>query len=127
MRYLLFIIIFPLLVGCYAVGHKDYVNIQNNILGEKTTRITPFQFKNAGSLIGGNFLISGQGITHISYDNKGNLITHWDDGEVLPSFHGNKKWIGKCLIYEVIDPKTHIVKSWGFDEGGNPLSCRTWL
>ena len=46
--------------------------------------------------------------------------------EVLENTRTEREWIGKCLIYYVVDSNTYIIKGWGFDKGGNPLSCRTW-
>ena len=78
------------------------------------------------NLEGGDSIITGQGFTHISKMKNGDLVHHWSNQEILPSFKGNKESIGKCLVYQIIDAKTGIVKSWGFDKGGNPLSCRSW-
>ena len=112
------------LSGCYTVGYKDYIDFKNNMVG-KTSRIKPFTFKDAGQFNRGDFQITGQGITHVTKSQNGDLVVHWFSSEILPHFY-KKEWIGKCLIYYVVDQKTHIIKSWGFDKGGNPLSCRTW-
>ena len=122
--YWLIIGILFLLNGCYTVGYEDFVNRRNNDIGQKTSFIEPFKFKDAGKLRRGDFQITGQGIT-VTKNQDGDLVVHWDSSEILPNYY-NKKWVGKCLIYEIVDPKTHIIKSWGFDKGGNPLSCRTW-
>lgn len=115
-----------LLNGCYKVGYEDYVSIENDMVGQKPYHSQPFKLKNAGKPRRGNSIITGQGFTHITKMKNGDLIYHWSGQEILPSFRGNKEWIGKCLTYEIIDAKTGVVKSWGFDKGGNPLSCRTW-
>ncbi|BFM49522.1 hypothetical protein [Marinomonas sp. THO17] len=112
------------IAGC-AVGHKDYVNFKNNMIGKKLPYSKPFKFENSGELVRGDFVIAGQGLTHITKDHAGHLIYHISDQEVLPNAN-MKAWVGQCLIYYVVDPETHIVKAWGFDEGGNPLSCRSW-
>ena len=116
-------------------GHQDYINFENSTIGKKVNTIKPFKFKDAGEFIRGEFVTYGLGFTHVSKDKNGNLITHWDVSEILPvaalkgnafAAPANKEWIGKCLTYSIVDPKTHIIKGWGFDKGGNPLSCRTW-
>lgn len=112
------------LAGC-AVGHKDYINLQNSTIGTKVVETKPYKWEDSGKLIRADFLMSGQGLTHITNDEHGNLIYHYSDGKILPNFH-TKEWVGECLIYEVVDPETMVVKDWGFEEGGNPLSCRTW-
>jgi len=126
-HHLILLITLFLLNGCYRVGHKDFMDIQNNMLEVKPYFSKPFKFKNAGKPRRGKSIISGQGFTHITKLKNGDLMYHWSNQEILSSFKGNKKWIGKCLIYEIIDSKTGLVKSWGFDKGGNPLSCRTWV
>ncbi len=113
-----------MLSGC-AVGHDDYVNYKNRTVGTKKIEKKPFKWKDSGELIRSNFLVSGEGLTHISKDKSGNLIYHYSVQEVLPHF-SKTEWVGKCLIYDVVDPMDYIITSWGFDEGGNPLSCRTW-
>lgn len=112
------------LAGC-SVGYHDYIKVQNKFIGTVKTHKEPYKFPNSGELIRADYLIAGQGLTHITKDSEGNLIYHYSDAEFLPNYH-EKEWVGKCLIYEVVDPNTYVVKSWGFDEGGNPLSCRTW-
>lgn len=114
-----------LLSGC-AVGHDDYVNYLNSSLGSKMPYKEPYQPTDAGKIIRSDFLIGGQGLTDITSDENGFLIYHFSHQEVLSNIK-TKDWVGKCLIYYVVDPKTYIIKSWGFDDGGNPLSCRTWL
>ena len=125
MNYILYIFIATfLLTGC-AAGHQDFVDSQNYWIGKKEIRTESFKWKNSGKLIRADFLLAGQGLTHISNDDKGNLIYHYSIDEILPTF-GNKKLIGKCLIFYVVNPDSMIRISWGFDKGGNPLSCRTW-
>ena len=114
-----------LLLGCSAPGHDDYVNYENSMVGTKVAYTEPYRFEMAGKLIRADFLIGGPGFTHITKDNQGNLIYHYSSEEVLPTYP-KKEWVGKCMTYYVVDPDTLIIKSWGFDEGGNPLSCRTW-
>ena len=111
------------LLGC-VVGHEDFVNRQNLMIGKRILVKEPYQNKDAGQLFRGSDVIVGQGLTHITKDDQGNLIYHYSDQEVLASYP-QKAWVGKCLIYRVVDPKTYILKSWGFD-GGNPLACRSW-
>ena len=125
-HYLIVAISLVLLNGCYKVGYGDFLDFRNEGIGKKPYFTQPFRFKDAGELRRGDFLITGQGFTHITKNEGGDLIYHWDSGEVLPNFNGNKAWIGKCKYYYIIDAKTGLVKSWGFDKGGNPLSCRTW-
>ncbi|WP_068547207.1 hypothetical protein [Thalassotalea crassostreae] len=122
----LFFILLSIIVlnGC-AVGHEDFINFRNDSIGTKEINTKPYKWENSGELIRADFLISGQGLTDISEDEEGNFIYHYSEQEVL-SNAPNKEWIGKCLFYYVVDPKTLIIKSWAFDEGGNPLSCRTW-
>jgi len=113
------------LSGC-AIGHDDYVNFEDGRVGKKMPYKKPFKFKDAGKLIQADFVLGGQGLTHITKDKKGDLIYHFSGQEILPNFN-KKEWVGKCLTFSVVDPETYIIKSWGFDEGGNPLSCRTWM
>jgi len=114
-----------LLISCSAPGHDDYLNFENSMVGKKIPYTEPFKFKSAGKLIRADFLMGGPGLTHITKDKHGNLLYHFSSSEVLPNYH-KKEWVGKCMTYYVVDPETYIIKSWGFDEGGNPLSCRTW-
>jgi hypothetical protein len=123
---LITMIVLLLMLGGCAAGHDDYVNFENNMLGKKMPFKEPFKFDNAGELLRADFLLGGQGLTHITKDQEGNLIYHFSGEEVLSNFNNNNEWVGKCLTYSVVDPKTFIIKAWGFDEGGNPLSCRTW-
>lgn len=132
MRYTWLLLGLLLLNGCYAIGHGAFVDIRNNVIGKEVYFKKPFKFKNAGKLRRANFAINGQGLTHITKNKNGDLVYHLSEQEILPIFanrgwrSGNKKWVGKCLTYQVVDPKTYIVKGWGFDKGGNPLSCRIW-
>lgn len=128
MKHLSIVIFVLILGGCYTVGYQDYVNWKNSRIGTKAYYVKPSKFTHTtpGEFTRGDFEIAGYGLTHVTKDSNGNIITHWDDGEILPNFKKNKNWIGKCLTYYVIDSKTHIIKSWGFDKGSNPLSCRTW-
>jgi hypothetical protein len=126
--YLLTLAMFIFLNGC-SVGHKDWKNDMNNQIGTKIKGplpVKPYRYKDAGKLQRGDFWIVGEGLTHITKDKDGNLVYHYFDSEILPNFTGKKEWIGKCKIYLVVDPKTHIIKGWGYDKDGNPLSCRTW-
>ena len=113
-----------LLVGCITL-HDDFVRIQNKMIGQEMIYREPFLFENAGKLIRADFVLGGQGLTHITKNKDGDLVYHFSGQEILSNY-SMKEWVGKCLIYEVVDPETYIIKSWGFDEGGNPLSCRSW-
>ncbi|UFH59971.1 hypothetical protein [Sulfurovum mangrovi] len=126
MKYTLFILIVFLTIGCYRVGHEDFMSYKNARIGKKIHYgNAPDKYHNSGELIRGDFLKAGQGLTHITKDKNGNLVYHIESAEVLPNFQ-KKEWVGKCKLYYVVDPKTKIIKSWGFDKGGNPQSCRTW-
>lgn len=118
------ILLLFVLNGC-AVGHQDFVSSMDSEVGTKITFLKPFKFENSGELIRADFLIAGDGLTQITKDEKGNLIYHFSDQEILSNFH-TKEWIGKCLFYYVVDPESNIIKGWAYDKGGNPLSCRTW-
>jgi hypothetical protein len=108
-----------------VIGHKAWSNYKDSQVGEKALILDPTRYGNAGELIRGNFLVQGKGFTHTSKNKDGAIIQHWDSSEVLPIF-GYQERVGKCLHYLVVDPVTHIIKSWGIDEGGNPESCRFW-
>lgn len=125
MKYLLSILVIILMMGCYRTGHQDFLDYKNNIVGKKIMQNKSYRYKNTGKLIRGNFLLGGPGLTHITKDRNGDLIYHIESVEVLSNFQ-KKEWVGKCKLYYVVDPKTKIIKSWGFDKGGNPQSCRTW-
>ncbi|REL26689.1 hypothetical protein DXX93_11070 [Thalassotalea euphylliae] len=124
-----FIIYF--LSGC-AVGYEPWAEFQDKLIGKKAWRMEPHRFENAGELIRADYLVAGEGFTHTSVNENGDIIQHWFDAEVLPNFYnknemrGHKEWIGKCKFYLVVDPETYVIKSWGHDEGGNPQSCRHW-
>lgn len=106
--WLLFISIF--FIGC-GVGHQDWVDIQNNHIGTKAPYLTPYRNPNAGKKIG-VLLIVGDGLTHITYNKDGDMVYHYYDSEILE--HKNyKNAKGKCKFYEIVDPKTRIIKSWG--------------
>jgi len=121
--------------GCYKVGYQGFVDSKNVLIGNRIHYSVPKEWSISGRLIRGNFLLAGKGFTHITKNKKGDLIYHIDESEILPIFYNqnkskifrtSKEWVGKCKIYYLVDPKTYIIKSWGFDKGGNPLSCRTW-
>jgi hypothetical protein len=71
---LMTMIILLLMLGGCAAGHDDYVNFENNMLGKKMPFKEPFKFDNAGELLRADFLLGGQGLTHITKDQEGNLI-----------------------------------------------------
>jgi hypothetical protein len=125
MKYVIYYLIAVLgLAGC-AAGHQDYVDFKNSLIGKKETRTEPFKWEDSGKLVRADYLVSGQGLTHITKDDNGNLIYHYSVQEVLITYP-RKEWVGKCLTYNVVNPETMIIIDWGFDKGGNPLSCRTW-
>jgi len=124
--YKIFFILFTSLLfsGCIMRGgHQPFVKMYNNHLGKKNL-FDKYKFESYGQIIGG-FRKSGYGLTHITKDKNGNLIYHWDHWEVLPNYN-DKKAVGKCKVYEIVDPKTKIVKAWGFEPDSNPLSCQVW-
>jgi len=125
MRYVVFTIALIFITGCYRVGHQDFINYKNNIVGKKIMPSESYKYKNVGKLIRGDFLVGGQGLIHITKNKNGDFIYHIESDEVLPNFD-KKEWVGKCKLYYIVDPKTKVIKSWGFDKGGNPQSCRTW-
>jgi len=112
------------LCGC-VVGHEDYKRSLNRYIGKNIKHQLPFESSKAGQLIRSDYLLGGEGLTHTSVQDSGILRYHFSGQEVLPNY-SIKDYIGKCLIYYDVDPNTYIILSWGFDEGGNPLSCRTW-
>ncbi|MBL4781670.1 MAG: hypothetical protein JKX92_05455 [Porticoccaceae bacterium] len=114
-----------LLVGC-AVGNTPFAKRMDERVGSKPSVLDPTRFGDAGDLIRANFLVSGDGFTHTSENEHGDIIQHWFYSEVLPSFRGEKEFIGKCKIFLVVDRESSIIKSWGYDEDGNPQSCRDW-
>jgi hypothetical protein len=115
------------LSGC-AAGYQDFIDFRNNFdVGQEIMfKTSPEKFSRAGKFIRGNYVIAGDGLLHVSTNNNDQLIYHVFVQEILPNTRTEKEWIGKCLIYYVVDSSTYIVKDWGFDEGGNPLSCRTF-
>ncbi len=124
--YIVILLVILLFSGCYRVGYEDFRGSMDIAIGERPSFLKPIKFPNAGELRRGNFLMTGQGFTHITKDENDDLVYHWDSEEILPNFSGNKAWIGKCKYFYVVDPKSLIVKAWGFEKDANPLSCRTW-
>ena len=114
-----------IVVGCSTVGHQDFIDLRNRQVGTIEMHKKPYKFKNAGRLIRANFLLGGDGLTHITKNSTGDLVYHYSEQEVLPGFHV-KEWVGECLTYDIVDAEDYTIKGWGFDQGGNPLSCRTW-
>lgn len=125
MKYIIYSLIAVLVLAGCAAGHQDYVDFKNSLIGKKETRTKPFKWEDSGKLVRADYLVSGKGLTHITKDDNGNLIYHYSVQEVLIT-NPRKEWVGKCLTYNVVDPETMIIIGWGFDKGGNPLSCRTW-
>lgn len=117
----------PALVSC-AAGHQDFIDLRNNLIVGRVIMYekAPDKSSRAGEFIRGDYVIAGEGLTHIDTSNNGELIYHVFVQEILSNTRTEKEWIGKCLVYYVVDSNTKIVLSWGFDNGGNPLSCRTW-
>jgi hypothetical protein len=113
-----------LMTGC-SVGHNNYISFKDGRIGKTMPYKEPFNFENSGKLIRADYLIGGKGLTHITNDEAGDLVYHFSDQEVLSNYT-KKEWVGKCLTYYIVDSNTYVIKSWGFDKGGNPLSCRTW-
>jgi len=126
MRYLILSIIIILFSGCIpSNGYDGFVYVQNNyVIGSKEYRIKPTKYKDSGQLIKDNSELIGDGLTHITKNKNGDLIYHIYSHALLSHKWTPKIWVGKCKIYEVVDPKTMIIKSWGFDKDGNPQSCR---
>ena len=113
------------LLGC-SVGHKDYQKYLNMNIGESINNQNLSKRLDAGEFIRSDYLIGGEGLTNITKLESDLLRYHFSRYEVLPSY-SIKEYVGKCLIYYDVNPKTKIIIAWGFDKGGNPLSCRTWL
>ena len=125
MKYLLFIISIFIFNGCFTSAHQDFIKNMNSQIGHKVAiDVKPFKYKWAGQMFRGDFVKSSIGLTHITYDKNGNIVRHWYGQEVLPN--GPKKMIGKCLTYQVINSKNGTIIQWGFDKGGNPISCVLW-
>jgi len=121
-----FIILFTILVisGC-TTGNKPWEDYRNELIGSKAPVLDPTRFGDAGELIRADYVISGDGFTHISKDNEGHIIQHWFYSEVLPTAPSDA-WVGKCKIFYVVDPDTNVIISWGYDEGSNRESCRVY-
>ena len=66
-----------LLSGC-AVGHKPWVEMQNDQIGQKVAVLDPTRFGDAGELIRADFLIAGKGFTHTTEDENGNIVLSGD-------------------------------------------------
>jgi len=120
-------IIFLILLGGCAVGQKDFVNLRDSVVGQIMKDKAPYKYSNSGEFVRRDYVKSGEGLTKIDTDEEGKLIYHIFVQEISANTRTEKEWIGKCLIYYVVDPATYIIIRWGFDDGGNPLSCRTWL
>jgi hypothetical protein len=113
------------LVAC-AAGHNDFIKIENGNVGTKMFRDKPYKWEDSGELIRADYLVSGLGLTDISEDKDGDIVYHFFVHEILPNTRLEKEWVGQCLIYYIVDSESYIVKEWGFDNGGNSLSCRTF-
>lgn len=120
-----FCIVLLLSIGGCAAGHEDYKKYLNMNIGESIKNQKLSRSPDVGKLIRSDYLIDGEGLTNITTLDSGILRYHFRRQEVLPNY-SIKDYVGKCLIYYDVDPNTHIIIAWGFDEGGNPLSCRTW-
>ncbi len=124
MKNIYLVLLALLLSGC-AVGTAPFAKRLDNEVGTKVSFLNPTRFGDAGDLIRADYLISGEGFTHITKNIDGDVIQHWFYSEVLPT-NGDKRLIGKCKIYYVVDQKTNLIKGWGYDEGSNPEACRVW-
>ena len=124
MRFLLFFAIF--FVSSCSIGNRPWAEYQDDKVGQKAPFLDPTRFGDAGELIRADYLISGDGFTHISKDENGNILQHWFISEVLPT-SPSPDWVGKCKVVYVVDPKTNIIIRWEYDDGSNPESCRVWL
>ena len=111
--------------GC-AIGSAPFAASMDSMVGTKALFLDPTRYGDSGDLIRADYLVSGKGFTHVSKNENGDIVQHWFYSEVLPT-HGRDDWVGKCKIIYVVDSKTNIIKSWGYDEGTNPESCRHWL
>ncbi len=126
-RILLLSLLLLTLLSC-AAGQQDFIDMINKhdvgkvVMFEKV----PHKFSRAGQYIRGDYVLGGYGLTHIDSNAQGQLIYHVFVQEILPNTPMEKEWVGKCLIYYVVESETKIVLSWGFDQGGNPLSCRSF-
>ena len=108
-------------------GHEGYVESLNLWVGSDVSYLQPYTYGAVGRFVleDTDYVIFGSGLTHRSKDDQGKLRYHFFDQEILPGYE-NPAWVGKCLMYIVVNPDSHIIESWEFDEGGNPLSCRLW-
>jgi len=122
---ILLISIASMISSCAVIGNEPFSKGQDSRVGKKAFVLDPTRFGDAGDIIRGNFMVSGDGFTHSTEQENGDIVQHWFLSEVLPSFHRNE-WVGKCKIFLVVDPTTNIIKAWGYDKGGNPQSCRYW-
>ena len=129
MRIIVFSLVIVLLMSCETTrGHQGFVNHLNRGIGKKAIAVEPFQYDDAGYLSSGGSIMGRKGITHVTMNKHGDLVLHWAGKEVLPNYPSvsGRNIVGRCFIYQVVDAQTHIIKRWGFDKGGNPLSCRKW-
>ncbi|GIU38370.1 hypothetical protein L2719_16130 [Shewanella schlegeliana] len=124
-KFVILLLSISLLASC-TVGNAPFAERRDTYVGTKVSFLDPTRFGNAGDLIRSDYMVAGDGFTHITKNENGDIVQHWFISEVLPNFVGEKEWVGKCKIFYVVDPKTNIIKSWGYDEGGNPQSCRDW-
>jgi hypothetical protein len=133
MKHFIILVTAILFSGCIANSnpHQVYIDVENLNIGKKWNPqpelLNPI---NKGKISANGVVRNGYGLTHISKGENGTLIYHIFEYEYLngllsfPFFTEDKSYIGKCLIYYVVDPKTGIIIDWGFDEGGNPKCCR---
>ena len=112
------------LFGC-VVGHGDYKRYLDMSVGNNIKQHMPHDGSESGQLIRSDYLMGGDGLTHMTILGNGKIRYHFSAQEVLSNY-SIKDYVGKCLVYYDTDPDSHIILGWGFDEGGNPLSCRTW-
>jgi hypothetical protein len=117
-------LIFFNLSGC-VVGHSDYKRYLDMNIGKNIKHYMPYDGSKSGQLIRSDYLLGGDGLTHKTILDDGVVRYHFSGQEVLPNY-SIKDYVGRCLVYYDVDPETHIILRWGFDKGGNPLSCRTW-
>ncbi|MBH0063215.1 hypothetical protein I6E85_19000 [Pseudoalteromonas sp. NZS71] len=121
-----FIVLFTILVisGC-TTGNKPWEEYTNELIGGKAPFLDPTRFGDAGELIRADYVISGDGFTHISKNNEGQILQHWFYSEVL-STAPSEEWVGKCKIFYIVNPDTNVIISWDYDEGSNKESCRVY-
>ena len=117
-------VLFIMLNGC-VIGNVPFEWNLDSMVGTTARIVAPTSNEDSGDLIRSDYLISGKGFTHISKNENGDIVQHWFYSEVLPT-HSRKDWVGKCKIIYVVDSKTYIIKSWDYDKGANPESCRHW-